>query len=100
MHIPVDEQETTISFDRRDNTCYIYTSDSTMITKLDKLVKSGSYKLSDIQYLEGDVVSKMYTCPKKLISFRAKTVRREMTEEQKIAAAERLKKAREKSEKN
>ena len=97
MGLPVDEQETTINYNRRDDVCEIYTSDSTVMTKLDKLVKNGDYKLIDTQYLDGTLVSKTYECNKKLISFRAKQGKREMTEEQKIATAERMKKAREKS---
>ena len=36
MSIPVNEQETTVSFCRSDNYAVIYTSDSTVMTKLDK----------------------------------------------------------------
>lgn len=101
MGLPVDEQETTINYSRRDDMCEIYTSDSTTMTKLDKLVENGDYKLIDTQYLDGVLVSKTYECSKKLISFRAKQSKREMTEEQKKASAERMKKAREKTnEKN
>lgn len=33
MGLPTDEQETCISFSRNSNTCAVYTTDSTVITK-------------------------------------------------------------------
>ena len=45
--------------------------------------------------VNGEVVSETFECPKKLISLRASTSSRVMTEEQRQAAAERLRKARE-----
>lgn len=40
MGIPVTEQETTVSFSRDSDTASVWTSDSTVMTKLDKLVES------------------------------------------------------------
>ena len=37
MGVPLEEQETVIQFNRTDSHATIYTSDSTMITKLDHL---------------------------------------------------------------
>ena len=39
MSVPVNEQETTISFMRNSDKAIIYTSDKTMLTKLHKLAK-------------------------------------------------------------
>lgn len=40
MYVSTDEMETTISFTRNERHAEIYTDDTTMFTKLDKLVKS------------------------------------------------------------
>ena len=52
MALPVHEQETNIIFMRNSDMAVIYTSDSTTMTKLDK------------------IIGKTYTCPKDCISFR------------------------------
>ena len=93
------EQETTISFYRDSNECFIYTSDSTMITKLDKLVKNSGadeWKCTEEIKLQGsdEVVAKKYMTNKAFISYRQKKTERNMTDEQRLAAAERLSAAR------
>lgn len=93
--IPVYEQETTISFTRDSDTCLVYTSDSTIMTKLDKLAKSDKaprWKLVGEQKLKGgdNVVSKTYEAHKRLISFRADITTRELNDEQIEARAERM----------
>lgn len=99
MGIPVNEQETVINFQRDGKTASIYTSDSTVMTKLDKLVdkKDSSYRISELHTLSGVVVGKTYECDSKsLISFRAGSRKTTMSDEQRKAAAERLRIAREK----
>jgi len=99
MGIPVNEQETTINFARDGKTASIYTSDSTVMTKLDKLAaqKDSSYRVVELHTLSGTVVAKTYECgSKRLISFRAGGRKSTMSEEQRKAAAERLRIAREK----
>ena len=106
--VAYDEQETVINFSRRDNEATVWTSDTTVMTKLDKLCESSdSYHLVDVgkALLGGEVVSKTYTITdKSLISFRAKKVEREvrpMTDEQRQVMIDRLAKARQKrAEKN
>ena len=67
-----EEVETCINFSRYDdNNAYIFTSDNTVLTRLKKLLVE-------------------VTFPKDLISFRSG--HRDMTEEQKQAAGERMKK--------
>lgn len=44
MGIGTDEQETVVQFNRNGKTATIYTSDSTVMTKLDKLVGNGYYQ--------------------------------------------------------
>lgn len=85
------ERETIISFGDSGQRCQIYTCSHPMITKLDKLCKSNSknYGLE-----KQDAESKTYITGKRLISFRSEIQRRAMTEEQKQAAADRMKKMR------
>ena len=93
MGIPINEQETTINFQRDGEKAIIWTSDNTLITKLDKLCRaSGKYKLIEESKAQGVIVSKTYETDKKLISFRTDRVKRELTESQKKELAERAKK--------
>lgn len=100
MGIPVTEQETTVSFSRDSDTASVWTSDSTVMTKLDKLVESNPecWQLTRTDKVGKDIVGKEYTTKKKLISFRSKVTERTLTEEQRQASAERLRLARIKSE--
>lgn len=96
--IPNAEQETTISFGREDDIAVIWTSDKTMMNKLDKLVENDDspWKCVDVgRNDEYGVLCKEYRVPKKLISFRSRTTTREMTEEQKQRSAEALRLYRE-----
>lgn len=71
--IPTDEQETIIQISRNGNIMSIYTSDSSMIIKLDHLCeKSEHYKCTKVHTVEGKVVSKEYEATKKMLSFRTK----------------------------
>lgn len=84
--LSIAEQEVNISWMRDEDFAKIYASDSTTITKLDKLCKTSPdmYKL-----VSETPVGKSYICmDKSLISFRAK--KRELSEEQKEAAGERM----------
>ncbi len=92
MSLSYMEQEIHISASRNDEYATIYCSDSTWITKMDKLVTKAPDLFSIV--VETDV-GKTYRFPKKLISIRSSIVTREMTEEQREQAAERLKRARE-----
>ncbi len=103
MGLSIAEQETTVSFMRDNDICMVYTSDSTVMTKLDKLAKSGKaphWKLvAEHRLRGGELVGKTYETHKRLISFRADISTREMTEEQKEAAAERMREWQEKKRK-
>lgn len=91
VSIPTDEQETTISFSRIGDRVDIWTSDTTMITKLDKLCESAPelYKVNKVGKVNGSVVGKDYTITdKSMVSFRSS--KRQMTEEQKQAAKARM----------
>lgn len=86
--VSISEQEVSINFMRDETFATIYTSDTTYMTKLDKLCKTSP----DIYSLIADTGrGKTYRVEDKtLISFRAK--KRELSEEQKIAAGERMRK--------
>ena len=87
-NIPLEEQETVIHFMRGEDFATISTTDSTMITKMTKLCDNNPdmYKV-----INEDGASKIYRCyDKSMVSLRQK--KREMTEEQRKAAGERMRK--------
>lgn len=87
--VPTDEQETVIRFDRNGTVCHIYTTDSTMMTKLDK-----KYKRVKQDCANRTPIAAYYEFDKGLLSFRSIVPKRTLTAEQKKAAAERLEKGR------
>lgn len=98
MGLSIEEQETCINFSRNDGRARIYTSDSTMMTKLNKLIElpDADWKLENESRLQnGEIVGKTYSCPVGLISFRSKKSNRQYTEEEKQAIRERFTKKRE-----
>jgi hypothetical protein len=96
MGLNISEQETSVNFLRDSDICTIYTSDSTIMTKLDKLAESDNsphWKLKEEhRLLTGELIGKTYETHKRLISFRSNITTREMSEEQKEAASERFRK--------
>ena len=92
--LSVSEQETYIHFMRDEPFATIYTSDSTQITKLDKLCtdsKSSEY----YSVIRESSVSKTYKCTDKSLVWGCRTGKKEMSEEQRKAAGERMKKYQE-----
>lgn len=97
--IPGDEQETVITFGRNGNTASVETTDSTVLTKLKKCAATSpdEWVLTNVTTSPNEsdptkVTSICFECPKKLISFRSKSVApRELTEEEKAEIAERMK---------
>ena len=65
MNISVDEQETVIQFNRNEKTMTIYTSDTTTMTRLNKL-----YPIVKSDVVDGKIVAKTYLAEKRLLSFR------------------------------
>ena len=98
MNIPVNEQETVVNFTRGSNEARIYTTDTTVLTKLHKLISRNSkdWKLvsQDRDSVDHDVIAETYSCPKSLVSFRTAKQSRVLTDEQRKEMAERLKRAR------
>lgn len=89
------ERETAIGFSDAVSYATITTFNRALMNKLDKLCNEHpqTYKILREIIIEDKVEGKEYTCPKKLISFRA-PMKRKMTKEQRIAASERMKKMR------
>lgn len=94
MGVPLNEQETGISWYRTEKGCIIYTSDSTVMTKLDKrcVDSANNYKCVHVQKDEdGNVISKQYELKDKtLISFRGRKVKRELSEDERKRMTEHL----------
>lgn len=92
MKTPFKEQETIIRWYREDEEATIYTSDYTMMTRFDKFVESGDWKLDTENYSGQDIVSKEYKAPKNLVFGRSKQVeKRPLTEEEKETLRVRFK---------
>ncbi len=73
MGLSIEEQEICVNFMRGDDRAKIYTSDTTIMTKLNKLVElqDSEWKLEHESRLEsGEVVGKTYSCPVSLVSFK------------------------------
>lgn len=82
MSLCVEEQETVVNFSRNDDKAKIYTSDSTIVTKLSKLCSSAGtgWKLEKVHKdRKGAIIAYTYSCPKKCISFRKMTKERSET---------------------
>ena len=99
MKIPVNEQETVVNFTRGSNEARIYTTDTTVLTKLHKLISRNSkdWKLvrQDRDSVDHDVIAETYSCPKNLISFRAVKQSRVITDEQREELSARMRRLRE-----
>lgn len=86
MSLTDAERETIVNMNDADGVAYVYTAQRKVITKLKNnpaavLVEEGKH--------EGSAWAR-FTIPAGLISFRSTRIRREMTTEQRQAAAERL----------
>lgn len=86
MIIPTSEQETVIQYDRNGETMTVYTTDSTQITRLDKI-----YQRHKEHKQAGEVVAVEYVVDKGLLSYRSKRGKRVLTDEQREAARARMK---------
>lgn len=86
MNITRLEQETIVNFNAAEDIASVYTADPVYMRKLDKLCEREpmSYKL-----VKQDKDGKWYEMPKRLVRFATTRI---MTDEQKEAAAERMRK--------
>lgn len=94
MALNIEEQELCINATRDEKHATAYCSDRTWMTKFDKLVE----KSPDLFEVVAETdYGKTYKFPKRLISIRSSIVTRELTEEQKQLAAERMRNLRSKN---
>ncbi len=98
MSLEIEEQETHINFNREDTRAEIYTSDTTMMTKLNKLIElpETEWKLERESRLQknNELIGRVYSCPVEFISFRTKRISRTYSEDEKKKIAERLQRSR------
>ena len=97
MALSIQEQEICINAMRDEEFATAYCSDRTWITKFDKLVEKSPNLFEVIAETD---YGKTYKFPKRLISIRSSIVTREMTDEQKQLATDRLRNAREQKQNN
>ncbi len=94
MKLTMEEQETIIRLERLSENAIIYTTDTTVMTKLDKKCEGEPdyWYRTEEGFLEGELISKTYECPKSFVSFRNKPKQgKPMTYEQKMVLSERMK---------
>lgn len=91
------ERETVIAWDDSTHSAILTTYNTSMIKKMDGycIKHPKEYKMFNKIILDDEVVGKEYKFPKRLVTVRQPSTRT-MTEEEKKASAERLKKARDK----
>lgn len=87
--VPADEQETVVQYSRNTDTATIYTTDSTVVNKLDK-----KYKRTRIHRSGGQISAIEYDIPKKMISYRVKERKLTLTDSQKKNLRASIEKAR------
>lgn len=90
----IEEQETHINFNRDGERATVYTSDTTIMTKLNKLIQlqDTEWKLeSESRLKTGEIIGRVYSCPVAFISFRSKKSSRQFTDEQRKAIGDRFK---------
>ena len=99
--LPGDEQEFTITASRNDKKIAIYVSDNTFLTKVKKAFAANPTGWTGyvVKNKEGNPTGYFFETSKKYLTLRSKDRTRKMTEEQRAAAAERLKRSRKLSKK-
>lgn len=100
-NVSSDEAETVITYLRSDKEAVVDTADNSVMNKCLKLCEKDpdNWKLVSFSWKSGEVAaitSACFKCTKKCVSLRG-VVKRELTPEEREAAAERLRLAREKA---
>ena len=74
MSIPKNEQETVLTFYRDGKSITVFTSDSTIMTKMDNLCKKNpnAYKFIKDSICNGEITGRFYSMDKKMLSFRTR----------------------------
>lgn len=97
------EAETIINFQRYDdNSAYVWTTDMTVYNKLKKNVISNpsQWKVNRVSYIDkesfeqGKLTGIEFCCPKRFVTFRAKSTGRTLSDSEREAIKERLAAAR------
>lgn len=72
MGIPKEEQETVITWMRDEEYATVFTSDRTIMTKMNNRCRDNpnQYKHVNDDYCNGELSGSTYTMPKKMITFR------------------------------
>lgn len=102
MRTPTEEREVSISFytynpdGTRTEQVEIYTSDYSYMLKFDRFCKENPEEWEEVpgsvMKCQGDVVGKRYRAPLSCLYFRGKTLKRNLTDEQRRTMADRFKK--------
>lgn len=87
----IDEQETSISMGPLDKEAIVYSCEPRVVTLLLKYIETNP---DEVHLIDKDDYGVSVAMPRKWIKYRP-VVKRVMSEEQRVAAAERLRKARE-----
>ena len=101
----ISEQETTIQYSRDSKELHLYTSDNTVVTKMNKLLNTPGtkWRLEKPTYLDGEPTGYFFVCEdKRVVSLKAKVTEntRQYTEEEKDILREKIKIAQEARKKN
>lgn len=91
MGLTLYEQETIINMNREDDEMLVYTADPALMRRLSKLA---AYKKVKEYRNGGKVIAMDFTADKKLLFLRGKVLKMELSEEEKMKRAEKLKAAR------
>lgn len=88
MGLSTEEQETIIQIDRNGNKARIYSSNTLVLARLAK--KGNEYQRISVDRMNGEIVAAAYEFDKHLLTLRNKRTSRNMTDEQRQAARERM----------
>ena len=92
----VDERETDIILMSDEKKARIYTSDGVYFNKFKKniLANPENWKIINVDIFEGNIRGVTLEAPKSLVSFRKKSLARELSDEQREVAAQRMRELR------
>jgi hypothetical protein len=86
MGYEIEEQEINVNKERLNDYFTVYTNDSTWLTKLLKFAEP-----IDPEYENGRIISALFKLDLNQVTLKKKPKKRELTEEQKLIRAERMK---------
>lgn len=90
----IEEQETVVTYLRKEDRMKIYTSDNTTLTELKKRLRENpeDWKCYEAgRNSNGEVTGYFFEAPKDLLTFRTKKATRKLTDEQRAQLSERMK---------